>query len=324
MRNRKHRLLLTVVLLGTTLLSACGTTNKTAAPAAGSSAPVATPAAGEKTVKHVWGETKVKGVPSKVVALDFYIVDTMVSLGVSPAGIAGTDKTRVPAYVKDKVQKFTDVGERKEPNLEVIRSVQPDLIIANPERAKMIKNELSQITTTLALSDKSYKDIMNNVELLGDLLGKQAEAQKVKQDLENKVKAAKEKLKTSPSVLVVGAFEDEYSVWVKSSFIGTLLTDAGVKYVFEGAKEASEGKADIAKLTAERLAELNPDYMFVYGSQSSIDKMKANPLMKNLKAVQEGRLIPVEQDLWSRGRGPIAAGLILDQALPVLTGEAKK
>jgi ABC-type Fe3+-citrate transport system substrate-binding protein len=326
LKKKGLNVLLVATMAGATLLAGCSSSDKEATSTntktESTDAKAGATAAQDKVIQHVWGETTIKGTPKKVIALDFYVVDTLASLGVSPAGIAGTGKTRVPAYMQDKVSKeFTDVGERKEPNLEVIRSVSPDLIVANPERAKMIKNELENIGTTIALSDKSYQDILKNVELMGIILDKKDEAKKVQEDLLNKVKKAKEKIKGEPTVLVIGAFEDEFTVWVKDSFIGTLLSDAGVKYAYEGAKEASEGKADIAKITLERLAEINPDYLFVYGS--SVQKLKDNPLFKNLKAVKENHMMEVEQDLWSRGRGPIAAGLILDQGLPLLTGEKK-
>jgi len=322
MKNKALTFLLTASLVGTGLLAGCGSEPAATSQPVASDTNNTAAAAQEKTIQHVWGESKIQGTPSKVIALDFFVVDTMASLGVSPAGIAGTDKTRVPAYLKDKVSStFTDVGERKEPNLEVIRSVSPDLIVANPERAKMIKNELGQITTTIALSDKSYKDILDNVDLMAGVLGKQDEAKKVREGLTQKLADAKSKIKNAPSVLVAGAFEDDFTVWVKNSFIGTLLSDAGVTYKFDGAKENSEGKADVAKLSIERLVELNPDFLFLYGSD--IKKWQDNPLFKSLKAVKENHVMEVEQDLWSRGRGPIAAGLILDQGLPLITGEKK-
>lgn len=327
-KNKHFSLLLASSLLGTALLTGCGAGNQ-ATPASSpannnAEAPATTApktAAEEKVIQNVWGEAKVKGTPSKVVALDFFIVDILVSLGVTPTGIAGTGDTRVPYYLKDKVRTFTDVGERKEPNLEVMTSIKPDLIIANPERAKTIKGELEKIGTSIALNDKSYKAILDDVDLLGDVFSKQTEAKKVREDLENKIKTTKEKVKGNPSVLVLGAFDDEISVWIKDSFVGSLLGDAGVNYMFDGPKESTEGKADIATLTVERLAELNPDYLFVYGT--SVAKLKENPVFKNLKAVKENHFMEVKQDLWARARGPIAAGLILDEAVSLL-GSASK
>jgi len=319
------------VLLG---LSGCGQSasgnagstdaSGSSASSAGSASPAA-PAdaapAGEKTVQHIWGETTLQGVPNKVVALDFYIVDTLVSLGVQPAGIAGSGNTRVPAHVKDQVGTFTDVGERTEPNLEVIRSLEPDLIIANPERAKMIQGELAKIAPTIALSDRSYQTILENVDLLADVFEKPDQAKKVRADLEAKIKQAKEKIGKSSSVLVVGVFEDDMSVWVKNSFIASLMTDIGLNYVFEGEKVKTEGNADIAKMTVERLAEYNPDVLFLYGD--GIHKLKENPLFQQLKAAKENHVYEVDRDLWSRSRGPIAAGLIVEEAAALLTGQGE-
>ncbi|NGQ96906.1 iron-siderophore ABC transporter substrate-binding protein [Brevibacillus sp. SYP-B805] len=324
-----------VVLAMMLLLAGCGqsapgpsasadtSAGASAASSTSASAPSSSDAAndGKKTVKHVWGETPIQGIPQKVVALDFYIVDTLVSLGVQPAGIAGTGDTRVPAYIKDQVGTFTDLGERKEPNLEVIRSLGPDLIIANPERAKMIRGELEKIGPTIALSDVSYQTILENVDLLADVFGKPDQAKKVRADLEAKIKQAKEKIGKPSSVLVVGVFEDDMSVWVKNSFIASLMTDIGLNYVFEGEKEKTEGNADIATLTVERLAELNPDVLFLYGD--GIAKLKENPLFAQLKAAKEQHVYEVDRDLWSRSRGPIAAGLIVEEAEALLNGKGK-
>lgn len=326
--NKGLALLLAVILAVTTLLTGCGVTEPTE-PASSdvsekekenSTAPVVAENSKEIEIQHVWGETKVPETPSNVVALDFFIVDMLVSLGISPTGIAGTGDTRVPTYIEDQVSQFTDVGERKEPNLEVIKSINPDLIIANPERAKTIKDQLERISPSIALSDKTYQVILDNVDMLGEVFGKQAEAKKVREDVENKIKAGKEKIQGHPTVLVFGVFDDELYVWVQESFVASLLTDLGADYAFEGEKGNTEGKADITALTIERLAEINPDYLFVYGS--SVDQLKENPVFKNLKAVKENKLMEVEQDLWARARGPIAAGLILDEAVPFLSGAA--
>jgi len=301
--------------------SADASGNASSPPPAATAAPPASANDGKKTVKHLWGETPIESIPRKTVALDFYIVDTLVSLGVQPAGIAGSGDTRVPDYIKDQVGTFTDVGERKEPNLEVIRSLEPDLIIANPERAKLIQGELEKIAPTIALSDRSYQTILDNVDLLADVFGNPDQAKKVRADLEAKIKQAKEKIGTSSSVLVVGVFEDDMSVWVKNSFIASLMTDIGLNYVFDGEKAKTEGNADIAKMTVERLAELNPDVLFLYGD--GIAKLKENPLFNQLKAAKENRVYEVDRDLWSRSRGPIAAGLIVDEAAALLNGQGK-
>ncbi|CAG9611900.1 Putative ABC transporter substrate-binding lipoprotein YhfQ [Bacillus rhizoplanae] len=282
----------------------------------------ATKQASSVKVKHEWGETELKETPKNIVTLDFSFIDTLTALGVTPVGNAGVGTTKIPEYLQDKVSKVTDVGERKAPNLEVVSSVNPDLIIASKDRHNMIQKELQDIAPTIAFDDNSYEEVMKNMDTIAKAVGKEEEAKKVKTDLDNKISKAKEKVKGNPTVLVIGAFDDEFSVWIKDSFIGTLMTDIGVTYAYEGEKAKTEGKAEIAKITMERLNEINPDYIFLYGE--NVEKFKNNPLYNNLKAVKEKHVVDVDRNLWARGRGPIAADKILDEAIPALTGQSSK
>lgn len=277
---------------------------------------------GSVKIKHEWGETELKETPKNIVTLDFSFIDTLTDLGVTPVGNAGVGKTKISEYLQDKVSKVTDVGERKAPNLEVISSVKPDLIIASKDRHNMIQKELQGIAPTIAFDDNSYEEIMKNMDTIAKAVGKEEEAKKIKTELQDKISKAKEKVKGNPKVLVIGAFDDEFSVWIKDSFIGSLMTDIGATYAYEGEKAKTEGKAEIAKITMERLNEINPDYIFLYGE--NVEKFKNNPLYNNLKAVKEKHVVDVDRNLWARGRGPIAADKILDEAIPALTGQSSK
>src|SRR5438552_8050734 len=75
-----------------------------------------------RTVTHRWGQTTIRGTPSRVVALDFSFIDQLVALGVPPVALGGIGEVRIPEYLSDEVKAFTYVGERKDPDLEIIRS----------------------------------------------------------------------------------------------------------------------------------------------------------------------------------------------------------
>ncbi|MEK8127309.1 iron-siderophore ABC transporter substrate-binding protein [Paenibacillus filicis] len=325
---------ITMLVASAVLLSACGTAKPSevkpgasaADPAksngnASSGAGQIAAATAEKTIKHAWGETKFKAVPQKVVALDFSYIDMLTALDVAPVASVGIGESGFPDYLKEKFkpQNVANAGQAKQPNLEVLKSVKPDLIIASPNRHEMIKAQLAEIAPTVALDDGSYQAVLGNFSQLADVLGKKEVADKVKQSIDSKLKAGKEKLTSKPGVLVVGAFEDDSTVWLKTSFVGSLLTELGTNYLYEGKKDlsAAESKTDIAKLSLERLGEYNPDFVFLYGEPK---KWANNPLYKNLKSVKEQKAFEVSRDLWSKGRGPLAADLILDQAVQMMTG----
>ncbi|HDR6289151.1 TPA: iron-siderophore ABC transporter substrate-binding protein [Bacillus cereus] len=282
----------------------------------------ATKQTGVVKIKHEWGETELKETPKRVVTLDFSFIDTLIDLGVTPVANAGIGKTKIPEYLQNKVKKVTDVGERKAPNLEVIQSATPDLIIASKDRHNMVKKELQDIAPTIALDDNSYQEVLKNVDTIAKAVGKEDKAKEIKKKLTDKIAKTKEEVKGEPTAVVIGAFDGEFSVWIKDSFIGTLMTDIGVKYAFEGKKEKTEGKAEIAKITMERLNEINPDYIFLYGEK--VKEFKENPLYNNLKAVKEKHVIDVDRNLWARGRGPIAASEILDEAITAFSDQSAK
>ncbi|ANS76786.1 hypothetical protein AWM70_21190 [Paenibacillus yonginensis] len=291
-----------------------------AAPNNASNTGAGAPAVGNTSIEvpNEWNTLKVTETPQQIVTLDFSFIDTLTSLGITPAGNAGVGTTKIPEYLDGMLKSgVADVGERKAPNLEVIQSLKPDLIIASVDRHSMIRKELEEIGPTVAFDDASYDQIIGNLHNIAKIVGKEQEADKVEADLNAKMEQVKQQLTGSPSIIVAGFFDDEFTVWVKDSFVGSLLSRIGLDYAYNGGVSNLEGKGEGTKMTLERVHDLNPDYIMVYGDKT--DKLKSNPLFKDLKAVKENHLIEVDRNLWSRGRGPIAASKIMDEALAHLS-----
>ena len=313
----RWRRLLPKILLTTGLCAVLALTLAGCSTPAPSQAAAGTPSgtSGEKlTVDHIWGKTEVPKAPQRIVVLDLPFLDALTALGQPVAGYAGTTEKALPVYMADAVKALgsepTFVGERKQPNLEVLMSLKPDLIVASPERHAMIRSQLEALAPTVAFQDDSLSDVRNLSSELARITSKDVEKDALEQKLSQRIEALKGGLSGSPRVLVVGSFEDEFSTWTKSSFIGTLLEDVGASYAFDGPPTPSEGKAEVAKLTLESLTEIDPDYLFIYGDPSRWEK---NPLFLKLKAKQADRIALVDRDLWARSRGPLAALAILDE-----------
>lgn len=290
------------------------------APPASNTAAVGTPSGETSAVEHVWGTTQVPQGPQRIVVLDLPFLDALTALGQPVVGYAGTSEKALPAYlataVKDLGPEPAFVGERKQPNLEVLMSLKPDLIVASPDRHAMIRAQLEALAPTVAFKDDSLDDVRALVSQLAAITGKEKEKAELETKLAQRLEASKASGTSSLRVLVVGSFEDEFSTWTKASFIGTLLEGVGARYAFDGPPTPSEGKAEVAKLTLESLSELNPDYLFIYGDPS---RWESNPIYSKLKAAQEGKIARVDRDLWARSRGPLAALAILDEYEKFLT-----
>lgn len=269
-------------------------------------------------IAHVWGSTEVPLKPQRIVVLDIPFLDALTAMGQPVVGFAGTSEQNIPVYLQEKLVGLEAplfVGERKQPNLEVILSLKPDLIVANPDRHKMIRQQLESIAPTIALDDDSLNDVRKMMATFSIVTQRREEHQRAETRLNAAITSAKEFQIGQPTVLVVGAFEDEFSTWTLGSFVGSLFTEVGADYLFKDAPSASESQTEVAKITIENLAQLNPDFLFVYGEP---DRWKDHPIYQKLKAVQEDRVLEIDRDLWSRARGPVAAEMILDMYVDFL------
>ena len=187
------------------------------------------------SVANHWGPTEVPVKPKRIVVLDLSFLDCLATLGLVPSGFAGTSSPRPPRYLRDE---FSEpplyVGERKQPNLEVIMALKPDLIIAHPRRHRLLRSQLEAMAPTIALSDDSLEEVMGNLNLLAKVTGTEDRAQRAEQKLRTQIAGLKEGLTEGTSVLVAGAFEDEFTVWTANSFVGSLFEAGGLEYAYQG------------------------------------------------------------------------------------------
>ena len=66
----------------------------------------------------------------RVVALDWRYEEILKALDVGPVGIVEIGKSEAPTTLKGQLGQATSVGQAKQPNLEVIQSLEPDLILS--------------------------------------------------------------------------------------------------------------------------------------------------------------------------------------------------
>ncbi|MFG1280827.1 ABC transporter substrate-binding protein [Xanthobacter autotrophicus] len=87
----------------------------------------------------------------RVVAFDWGIVETLLGLGVVPAGIAEGDGYREWVREPAPPPGIPDLGLRVEPNLEAVARLKPDLIVITPQLASF-EPMLARIAPTLSLA----------------------------------------------------------------------------------------------------------------------------------------------------------------------------
>ena len=148
-------------------------------------------------IKHEEGKTKVPKHPKRVVVLEYSFVDALASLDVKPVGVADDKKKeRIIKPLRDKIGNYTSVGARKQPNLEEISKLKPDLIIADSNRHKGIYKDLSKIAPTIELKsfDGDYNENIGAFKVIAKSLNKEKQGEKRLDEHKKKIAQYKQEI----------------------------------------------------------------------------------------------------------------------------------
>ncbi|MGG0287610.1 Fe(3+) dicitrate ABC transporter substrate-binding protein [Peribacillus butanolivorans] len=270
-----------------------------------------------RTIKHEMGETEIQNTPTKIVTLELSFVDSLNALGINPIGISDDNKKDMITKLVGKEIDYTSVGTREQPNLEVISSLQPDLIIADAERHKGIYKDLQKIAPTVILKSResTYQENLDSFKTIAKAVNKEEAAEKRLSEHEKTIKELKSKLNVNSSMTVLPAVvrDTSFQAHTSSSYDGELLERLGLK-------NAIQQEQPHAEMNLEQLVEINPDVLLLANNEGKLltDEWKDNPLWKDLKAVKNGQVYSVDRDLWTRYRGVVSAEAIAKDTLKML------
>lgn len=271
-----------------------------------------------RTIAHEMGEVEIEGKPQNIVVLEFSFIDASVAAGVAPVGIADDgDSNRIIEPIKSQIGEYTSVGTRKQPSLEVISSLKPDLIIADLKRHKEIYDDLKEIAPTMVLNslEANYEENIESFKVIAKALGEEdkaeervAEHEEIMDNLRSQVKEGEDR-----KVMQAVVTNQLFNAHASNSYTGGVLSQLG----FENSIQQEEA---YAKLNLEQIVEINPDVLFVMaaGEDTLVHQWADNPLWKDVSAVKNGNVYMVDRNLWSRFRGIIASEMIAEDVIEFL------
>jgi len=189
--------------------------------------------------------------PKRIISIVPSQTELLFYLGLSDEVIGITKFCIHPA---DKFNSITKVGGTKKLDMELIKQLNPDLIIANKE-----ENERGQVEELIKhypvwISDISnLTEALDMIEQVGELVGKREAATR----LNNLIKNEFDQLSPPAAKLKVAYFiwRKPYMVAGNGTFINDLLQKCGVTNVFE--------KDRYPEITADELIAANPDVVFL-------------------------------------------------------------
>ena len=265
------------------------------------------------TIKDAKGEFTLDKTPSRVVALEYSFVDALAQVGVSPVGVADDNKVdRILPQVREKIAAWQSVGTRSQPSLEVIASLKPDLIIADPSRHTAVFEELKKIAPTVMFDSRheSYQENLETAQKIGDLVGKSTEMKaKINEHNDYIANIAKNLGVQGKKASFGTSREDKFNIQNDNGYVGSFLTTLG----FAPTKLNSDQA--FVEINLEQLVMEKPEYLFIahYRDESIARKWEAEPLWKAIPAVKANHVYSVDADMWARGRGLEASKIMAKQ-----------
>ncbi|MGH1649309.1 siderophore ABC transporter substrate-binding protein [Enterococcus gilvus] len=298
---KKYIVGLSMVLLGIGLVGCGSTTKESTSDSTGKAATSSTVKEESIEVKDSNGTVTVPKNPKKVVVFDNGSLDTLDALGAGDA-IVGAATDNLPAYLK-AYKKVPSAGGIKEPDLEKINQMKPDLIIISGRQRDFL-DQLKEIAPTMYLAvdpANTWQSIKQNVETLATIFDKEKSAKKQLAELETSINETKVKAEESKDkALTVLVNEGQLSAYGKESRFGIIYDTFGFATSDDAIKASTHGQS----VSYEYVLDKNPDILFVVdrtkaiGGDDSNNHVADNELVAQTTAGKNKKVISLQPDVW--------------------------
>lgn len=271
-------------------------------------------------VEDINGKIVVPFKPERVVALDNRTFETLYDWGIK---VAAVPKDVMPAdngYVKD--DSIPNIGNHKEPNLEIIAAADPQLIIVGQRFGKYTE-ELKKLCPNAVVMDLNWdvsgktgkpgENLIHGLKTstltLGKIFDKNAEAEKLVQDFDKAIADAKAAYNPEQKVMavVVSGGNIGFSAPHSGRVWGPMFEIFGWTPALEIDNASTDHKGD--DVSVEAIADSNPDIMMVLDrdaavrsgkdSTPALEVIKGSEALKNVKAIQEDKIILAPADTYT-------------------------
>ena len=265
-------------------------------------------------ITHDLGTSTVPDAPKRIVVLEYSFVDTLAAVGVSPVGIADDNKrdSIIPAYAALIGDDWTSVGTRKSPSLEVIASLQPDLIIADTGRHEAVYGALSEIAPTIAFDSLtgSYEVAMKAAQTIANAVGKGPEMEARLAEHDKIMDGYKAEMGDVSDWSAQFLIDNGEGIYLHSpvSYNGSLLAWFGFKNNMPTPDGHTYEEA-IVNTSLEQLSEINPQIIIrgKYADDALTDSWIGQPVYDAIAAVKSGNVFDITAHNGSRLRGVLAS-----------------
>ncbi|NEW04932.1 iron-siderophore ABC transporter substrate-binding protein [Paenibacillus sp. SYP-B3998] len=269
-----------------------------------------------RTIKHAMGASTIKGTPQRIVVLTNQGTESLLEIGIKPVGAV---KSWIGEpwfdHIKDRMTGVEVLGDETQPNLELIASLKPDLILGTKVRQEKIYPQLSSIAPTV-FTENLGDSMIENFQLYAQALNKEAQGKSIVDAYNQIIEQTKASLgeKTKQRISLARFQPGKVRVYYKNNFAGIVLKQLGF------ARPDAQNKDDFsADITKEQIDVLDGDVFFYFVSDrkgeteasKTMDEWLQSPLAQNLNVVKKQRTFSVNEPIWNTSGGIIAAKLLV-------------
>ena len=225
----------------------------------------------------------------------------------------------------ERYQDLPKVGMAMSPDLEILKSLEPDYILSPNSLESDLQPKYASIgVKSLFLNLKSVDGMYASIEGLGKKFHREQQAQAMLEEFDAFMAEYRTKNagKDSPRVLVLMGLPGSYIVATDNSYVGSLVKLAGGTNVYgdgDGQEFLTANTEDMQQKDPDiilRAAHALPDQV----KQMFAEEFSTNDVWKHFRAVQDGRVYDLNPSLFN-----MSANFSYSEALqalqPMLYGE---
>lgn len=197
--------------------------------------------------------------PQRVVSLVPSLTELICDLGLQPALVGVTKFCVHPSDVKESAQ---IIGGTKNPNIEKILALKPDLIIANKEENRPEDIAVLEKYCAVYVSDiQSISDSLEMVTAMGEVFERVEEAKQVRFNLERVIsQIGNHTMAKTPITALYLIWQKPYMAAGTDTYISKILELFGIE---NAANRLGEKSTRYPEMSPSEIVDINPDMILL-------------------------------------------------------------
>lgn len=229
----------------------------------------------------------------------------------------------------ERYQNISTVGAPMNPDLEIIKSLNPDLVLSPQTLESSLAESYRTAGITSAFLDlSSVEGMYSAIISLGEYLGCEDDAKRMKDEYNAYMQSYKSSVTEEQDILLLMAFPDGfYLVATENSYVGNLIKLAGGNNVYGSDYKGDEN--GFVNINPEDIVQKEPDRIFVFAHYAEEDafnymkgEFKNNASWQYFDAVKKGNITYLPSEHFG-----MSASLSWTESLeylePIMRGDTK-